>query len=805
MEKWARSNYQPVLPLGKDGKCVTASRKHIRLSREAAKEGMVLLKNERNVLPLARGSKVALFGKATFDYVKGGSGSGDVTVSYTYNLYDGLKQEQESICIFEELADYYKEYVKEQYKAGKIVGMIEEPRLPDDLIKRARAFTDTAVISICRFQGEGYDGKSEKSIHFKHITKRAKKLSDMADELYDCGDYYLSTTEKAMVEAVKTTFKRVIVVLNIGNLIDTDWFVNESKIQSVLLAWQGGMEGGLAEAEILIGKYNPCGKLADTIAKDLKDYPSTYNFHESEEYVNYSEDIYVGYRYFETIPGVDKKVNYPFGHGLSYTQFNFSSPIVKKEDEMLLITVDVCNIGELAGKEVVQLYYSAPQGKLGKPLRELAQFQKTRLLQPGETQKICLKLDISCMASFDDLGKVKRSAYVLEKGRYHFFVGSSVRNVMKCDYVLELPDDIVTKQLTSKLAPEQLKERMLSDGSFEQLPLKPQAKMRDNVLKPLNNKETQKMAPAVKGRNRYSQEISSDEVRKLIEVFEGKLTMNQFLSQLSEEQVAELLGGQPNTGVANCFGYGNLSEYGIPNIMTADGPAGLRIDSRCGVFTTAWPCATALACTWNQDLVEQVGRAGSAEVKENNIGVWLTPGVNIHRSPLGGRNFEYYSEDPYLTGTMASAMVRGIQSNNIAATVKHFALNNKEVNRKDSDSRASERAIREIYLKAFEIVVKEADPWLIMSSYNIINGQRASENRELLDDILRGEWGYRGCVTTDWWTYGEHYKEVKAGNDVKMGCGYPERLLEAMKLGALSREEMEICAKRVLELILKID
>ena len=239
--------------------------------------------------------------------------------------------------------------------------------------------------------------------------------------------------------------------------------------------------------------------------------------------------------------------------------------------------------------------------------------------------------------------------------------------------------------------------------------------------------------------------------------------------------------------------------------MTADGPAGLRINPECGVCTTAWPCSTLIACSWNEEIAQKVGAAGGAEVKENNIAVWLTPAVNIHRSPLCGRNFEYYSEDPYLTGKMASAMVRGIQSNHVGATVKHFALNNKETNRKNSDSRASERAIREIYLKAFEIIVKEAKPWAIMSSYNIVNGRRTSENRELLTDVLRGEWGFDGAVTTDWWTNGEHYKETAAGNDIKMATGFPERLMEALNKGVITRKELEICARRVLELILKVD
>jgi beta-glucosidase len=293
--------------------------------------------------------------------------------------------------------------------------------------------------------------------------------------------------------------------------------------------------------------------------------------------------------------------------------------------------------------------------------------------------------------------------------------------------------------------------------------------------------------------------------RQLSEVAEGKLTLEAFIAQLSDEDLAWLLGGQPNVGIANTFGYGNLPLFGVPNAMSADGPAGLRILPEVGVATTAFPCACLLACTWDPEVTEAVGRAAGEEVKENSIGAWLAPAINIHRNPLCGRNFEYYSEDPLLTGHLAGALVRGVQSNGVAATAKHLALNNKETNRKQSDSRASERAIREIYLKAFEIIVKDYDVWSIMTSYNIINGHRASENADMLNGILRQEWGYEGMVTTDWWTDGEHYKECAAGNDVKMGCGYPERLLEALKIGALSRREMELAAKHILGMILKLD
>lgn len=803
MEKWMRSFYQPVLPMGKDGSRITACEEHIALSREAAREGMVLLKNERNILPLKKGSRIALFGKGSFDYVKGGGGSGDVTVSYTCNLYDGFRQLSDRVSVFEELSAFYRENVKQQYAAGRVPGMTVEPEIPEGLLRRARACADTAVISICRFSGEGWDRKIA-GTESGSIGDKTQKMSAVSDEIFEDGDFYLTHGEKAMVEAVTGIFDRVIVVMNVGGMVDTTWFKENEKIQAALMAWQGGMEGGLAAAELLTGMDNPSGKLSDTFAGRLEDYPSTGNFHESEDHVDYTEDIYVGYRYFETIPEAAGKVNYPFGFGLSYTKFDLGVPVVEREDGQFSVSVEVCNTGEMPGKEVIQVYYSAPQGKLGKPARELAAFRKTGLLAPGETQRVILHFQMNDMASYDDLGKVKKAAYVLEKGEYRFYIGTSVRDTLEADYVMELKEDIIAEQLSGRLMPTQLKSRMLSNGQYEDLPLGEPVDTDANILEKQDPDTVDGYAPVVKYRVRKHL-WKKAECRLLHEIAEGALSMDDFLAQLSDEQLADLLGGQPNTGVANTFGFGNLPEYGVPNIMTADGPAGLRIQPECGVCTTAWPCATMLACTWNPELAERVGEAGGAEVKENNIAVWLTPAVNIHRSPLCGRNFEYYSEDPLLTGKMASAMVTGIQSNHVAASVKHFALNNKETNRKNSDSRASERAIREIYLKAFEIIVKEAKPWSIMSSYNMINGRRASENRELMEDILRGEWGFDGMVTTDWWTFGEHYKEVKAGNDVKMGCGYTERIMEAMEKGAVTRKELEICAGRVLGLILKVD
>ena len=804
MEKWTRFFYQPCLPLGKEGRRVTGSREHIELSRRAASEGMVLLKNQGDLLPFHTGQKLAVFGKACVDYVKGGGGSGDVTVAYTRNLMEGLKiKEQEGkVEVFWPAARYYEKEIRDQYAQGYCPGMTVEPEVPEELLTQAKAFTDTAIITICRYSGEGWD---RKSIADKAFAGGDQSLAQLSAKIFENGDFCLTEAEKKMVEKVKTAFPHVAVVLNVGGMLDTSWFKEDEKISAVLLAWQGGIEGGLAAADILCGDVTPSGKLTDTFAGTLEDYPSSESFHESLDYVNYEEDVYVGYRYFESFPQAKEKVIYPFGYGLSYTTFEISVKDLKVEKDKVRVKAEVTNLGKRAGKEVVQVYYSAPQGKLGKPALELGAFEKSRLLAPGESQTMLLEFPVSSMGSFDDMGKISRSAYVLEAGNYSFYVGNSAENLEKWGEPWNLGEDRIICQLTSKAAPYHLPKRLTGDGSYEMLP------ERKLELEPLGLPEQdmdllEGMEPADRGYGqRIRREMKASEKHLLREVAEGKLSLEEFMEQLSDRDLAELLGGQPNTGVANTYGMGNLREYGVPNVMTADGPAGLRIKPQCHVYTTAWPCATMLACTWNTRLVEEIGAAGASEVKENNIGIWLTPAMNIHRSPLCGRNFEYYSEDPLVAGKMGAAMVRGIQSQHVAASVKHFACNNKESNRKDSDSRVSERALREIYLKGFEIVVKESDPWTIMSSYNLINGHRASENKDLLTGILRDEWGFKGIVTTDWWTRGEHYKEAKAGNDIKMGCGYPDRLLMALEKGLITREEIKICAKRILEMILKLD
>ncbi len=788
MNKYARFRYQPCIPLGEDGRCVTASKKHIALSRKASGEGIVLLKNQDSALPLKRGSSVALFGKATIEYIKGGGGSGDVHTPYIRNIFEGFKEKEldSKVKIYYPLVEFYKDYVEresvnvltqEQINARwDIVNNMEfcterddmtydtfaamhvkEAEVPYSLIESASKEADIAVITLSRFSAEGVDRRPQE------------------------GDYYLSQLEKDLIDNAGKLFKKVIVVINSGAVIDCEYFAENDNVDAVVFAWQGGMEGGSALADVLCGDVNPSGKLTDTIAKSYDCYPCKEDFWECFDHLDYSDDIYVGYRYFETLK--KECVRYPFGFGLSYTSFEISGKTCCESDGKIVAVATVKNTGAVPGKEVVQLYYSAPQGRLGKPARELAAYKKTRLLSPGEEDTIALSFDINDMASFDDLGKVRKSAYVLEKGDYEFYIGTSVRDTVKLDFAYEVKEDTAILQLKNWCKPFSLKKRMLSDGSFEALP----------------TGESEYFY----GENKPSGAVKPEK-EAMFDLVGETVSMDEFVAQFTDEELMDFVGGQPPTGVANTGCFGGLKRLAVPAVPTADGPAGLRLEPETGIPTTAWPCATLLACTWDPELIYSVGAAGGAEVRENNLGVWLTPALNIHRDPLCGRNFEYYSEDPLVAGKCAAAATRGIQSQKVAVSMKHFACNNKEANRFACDSRLSERALREIYLKGFEICVKEGNPYTVMSSYNLINGQHTSESYELLTGILRNEWGFKGMVVTDWGVKNDPVKEVRAGNDMKMHCGYPEDLKKGLEDGRITRADLELCVKRILDMFTKL-
>lgn len=769
-EKWARYKYNLTTGLGENGRRLTASKEHIELSRRVATEGMVLLENN-GILPLKKNTTVALFGIGSLDYVKGGGGSGMVYCDYVRNIYEGFMCKSPKIKVYEPVTKFYYDYTSPllpQYDKGMKfldIKLFDEIELPNELIEKASKQADVAIITIHRFSGEDWDRSSEK------------------------GDFYLTDTEQKMIDDVTAHFEHCVAVLDIGGMIDISWIKENPKIDAALLAWQAGIEGGLAIADILCGDVNPSGKLTDTFAKEFGDYPHADAFNESNDFVNYFEDIYVGYRYFETIPDAKDKVNYPFGYGLSYTEFKISKPIATLKNDKIEVSVSVKNIGNYAGKEVVQVYFSAPQGVLGKSKISLIGFKKTKLLSPNETEDIIIEFNVSDMASYDDLGKLQKSAYLLEKGDYIFFVGNSCRNLIEADYRYTVEEAfVVTERLTQCCAPNKLEKRMLADGSFEELP---NFQIKDYSDHPVSVNTADL--------------IESEKPIELLAVAEGEITLDEFMTQLTDQELIGLLGGVSNKGIANTSGFGDVARLGIPPVMTVDGPAGVRINPKTGIATTAWPCATLIACTWDTELAYEIGKAGAIEAKENGLAVWLTPALNIHRNPLCGRNFEYFSEDPLISGKFAAAKVKGIQSEKVSATPKHFACNNKETNRLYSDSRLSERALREIYLRGFEICVKEADPWAMMTSYNIINNVRACANYELITEILRNEWGYTGMIMTDWGTPGNRINNVIAGNDLSMPVGNPEQLKEHLESGNLTRAHLETCAKNILKLILKLD
>lgn len=798
MERWARLNYQPAIALGDDGRRVTGSPEQAALARKAACEGMVLLKNN-GLLPLKKSTTVALFGRSHIDYIKGGGGSATVETAYIKNIYQGFmeKESEGKVNIFHPLSKFYEDQLRDEcaflhsldrwgYAQERIVNGVgsQEPKIPDDLMQEAAHAADVAILTIGRFSCEKYDRYSGK------------------------GDFSLSSQEAELLASLKKNFSHIVVVLNIGGVMDVTWFSEDPAIESALLAWQSGMEGGLAIADILCGDITPSGKLTDTFARSYRDYPSASTFEESIEFVNYYEDIYNGYRYFETIPGASEKIIYPFGYGLSYTTFFISDQSAHMDGERVTVFCKVCNTGDVAGREVIQVYGQAPQGKLGKAERVLCAFQKTRLLQPGETETMTISFGIDLLASYDDLGIINKSAFLLEEGMYHIHVGNELHNT-KCVFSFVLNQTQVLQQCTPRAVPTELPKRMRADGTMESLP----------PYDPVPSKT-------------FPQEMVAqypDKKFTLFDVAEGQINVDELVAHMSDSELGNMLSGHNTVSVSPTkgIGGGRKSAMAIPLVPTADGPAGLRIPREVGIFTTAFPSATQIACSWDTEVAYEVSSAIAREIKENNIGVYLAPALNIHRDPLCGRNFEYYSEDPLISGKMAAAAVRGIQDQGVAATIKHLACNGKETNRKNSDSRLSERALREIYLKGFEIVVKEANPWALMTAYNKVNGVRSSQHYDIITGILRDEWGWDGLVMTDWYVLGSQADELLAGNDLKMpeairidmdtsnddvlrpsvGSTYqstPYDLGQMISNGEVPRALAQQSVKRVLQMILHI-
>ena len=771
--------------MGRGGKMVTGSEAHWKLCKEAAAEGTVLLKNN-GVLPLAKGSKVSLFGLGAGDFIFGGGGSGVVVTDRTVTLHEGLQKSD--FAYFAASGQFYFDAIKaltdEKHAQLPTVGgyttwrrnhQMALPDLPENIYQEAVNFGGTAIFCISRYSAEGDTG---------------------GDRTGKEGDFYLWEAEKKLLDRLCKDFDNVVVVINSCGPISTAEFVNNDKIGAVLYPMYSGGVAGEAICELLLGSRYPSGHLQDTFARDITDYPSTAAFHAEESYVNYTEDIFVGYRYFETF--APEKVVYPFGFGLGYTTFRVEAGESALEKNTVTVSVTVTNTGNYPGKEVVQLYLAAPQGKLGKAKKVLTAFGKTRELKPGEHQTLKLHFDIRDFGSFDDLGKVCRNAFLLEPGEYTVFWGTNVRDTRPAlTYTLE--STIVLKRCGELMAPRALPERLTADGTYEKLPF---AEKKTHAAKGRLCKAENK------GPFPFAQAIEEDRLEEL-------------LATLTDEEIVELLHGHPMAHASNTCAMGHNPRderqdvRQIPLVPTADGPAGLRIRAgRGNVPPTFFPCATVVAQSWNLKLAQKLGAAGAAEVKENNVGIWLTPALNIHRNPLCGRNFEYYSEDPLTSGLFAAATVKGIQSLGISACIKHFCANNRENHRRLVDSRVSMRALREIYLRGFEIAIKRGDPWMLMTSYNPVNGEQASKNWEAINGILRGEWGYKGVVCTDWRVLSNLEEELWAGSDIKMPFpvtdfyqGAPTEFDpgKMMKDGTIPRAAAVSSARRVLQMLAKLD
>ena len=796
---------------------------HGEIARRAAEEGIVLLKNEEHLLPLKKGSKLALFGSGASRTVKGGTGSGDVNERKSISIFEGLKDAGFVITTEKWLREYEEEYKRKRLEWKEEI--LEKTRSGTDFftaystspfqvpagLEIYTTDADVAVFVFARNAGEGADRRAEK------------------------GDYFLSDEEYMLLSDICDKYEKVILLLNSGGVVDLSFLEKLPKIQAVLTVSQPGQEGGTAVADVISGLVSPGGKLTDTWAVSYNDYPNAGTFSHNNgniEKEKYEEGIYVGYRYFDTF---EIPVRYGFGYGLSYASFTINTAWIEtSENGEVRVKVKVRNSSqEFSGKEVVQLYVSLPVGKLEKEFRRLCAFSKTRILAPKEEETIELTFDAQTLASFDE----SRAAWILEPGCYGIYVGSSLGE-STLEGILKVKQEKVLAE-TEHICP--LRE------TLEELSA-PTDKVRKRYEALVNNSEN---VPC------FSYDlVGNHTVRYCYDDKETEDEASRITRELSEDQLISLAVGDPGKGQGSNLGAAGISVpgsagetsscaagQGVKAIALADGPAGLRLSQDYAVsdgkvqmlpfeaaiergflydgpelegdiyyqYCTAFPVGTLLAQTWNEELIQEVGNAVGEEMERFKVTLWLAPGMNIHRNPLCGRNFEYYSEDPFLSGKIAAAMTKGVQKHSgCGTTVKHFACNNQEDNRSGSDSILSERTLREIYLRGFEIVIREAQPFAMMTSYNLINGIHAANNYDLCTKAARCEYGFQGLIMTDWTT--TQLSEdctaagcIRAGNDLVMP-GEPEdqeNIRQALSDGTVSEKELRDCVTRIVRTALK--
>lgn len=756
---------------------------YLKTAAQVVSEGIVMLKNDNDALPLNPDDEIALFGRIQLHYYKSGTGSGGmVNVSKITGIPDGLLEN--GVSVNEELLDVYRKWDSENpFDLGD--GWGKEPwsqtemPLDEALVAHVSESSHTAIVIIGRTAGEEQDN----SLHE--------------------GSYLLTAAEKDMLAKVRHHFPKMIVLLNVGNIIDMNELLSFDP-DSVLYVWQGGMTGGTGTADVLTGKISPCGKLTDTIAANVNDYPSAPYF--GDPYRNfYSEDIYVGYRYFETF--ARDNVLYPFGFGLSYTTFDIAITGAKQLSDKWDFTVKVTNTGNYSGKEVVQIYCKAPQGRLGKPSRVLCGYEKTDTLAPGKSQVMTISVSNAQIASYDDSGVTGHAhCFVLEEGTYRFYAGSDVRSAKEFYHCPQNSTEVISRH-EQALAPVESFDRIhpeISEGRYvirmENVPLShvDEAKRRqDNLPKEIP--------------------FTGDKGIRLADVKNGTHTMDEFIAQLTDYDLSCMIRGEgmnsPKVTAGTAAAFGGVSDeltaLGIPCGCCDDGPSGMRLD--CGTKAFSLPNGTMIACTFNRTLIRELFSLTGLEMIANKVDCLLGPGMNIHRHPLNGRNFEYLSEDPFLTGTIASAQLKGLHSAGVTGTIKHFCGNNQETDRHDTNAVISERALREIYLKGFEIAVKEGNADSIMTTYGPVNGVWTAANYDLTTQILRNDWGFTGFAMTDWWAKINRRGQAvdksdlaamaMAQNDVYMVCSCgaqnDDNILASLKDGSLQRSELQRCAANI--------
>lgn len=754
--------------------------KYLEASARAVSGGIVMLKND-GALPLKQGGTAAVFGRIQLHYYKSGTGSGGmVNVSKVIGITDGLLDA--GYKLDEQLLNAYREWDEQNpFDHGEGWGgepwSQKEMPLTDELVGGAASRADAAIVIIGRTAGEEMDNKLEK------------------------GAFLLSDLEEDMLRRVTSAFDKTVVLLNTGGLIDMS-FMDRYPVSAVMYVWQGGMVGGAGTAAVLTGEVSPSGKLPDTIAYEISDYPSD-KFFGSGDMDCYGEDIYVGYRYFETF--AKDRVRFPFGFGMSYTSFDITASDFKLDGDKVTGSVNVKNTGSTPGREVVQIYCSAPQGKLGKPARVLCGFDKTRTLQPGESQTLSFEIPLESVASYDDSGVTgHKSAWILEQGGYVFYAGADVRSASEA-YSLTLPETVV-RQCKSALGPLTAFKRMVNSGGkpeFEDVPLTGEAFPHDHAKLPAEIPQT------------------GDRGIRLADVVSGKNTLEEFTAQLTDYDLSCIIRGEgmgsPKVTAGTAAAFGGVSDtltaLGIPCACCDDGPSGMRLD--CGTKAFSLPNGTLLASTFDRPLMTELFTFMGLEMHTNQVDCLLGPGMNIHRHPLNGRNFEYFSEDPYLTGEMASAELAGLHSTGAEGTIKHFCGNNRETRRHFLDSVISERALREIYLRGFEKAVKKGGAKSVMTTYGQVNGVWTAGNYDLVTGILRDDWGFDGFTMTDWWANinrrgkapdkSDFAAMAMAQNDVYMvtadGAACNDNTLDSLKSGELTRGELQRNAMNILRFL----